>query len=77
MDENNMVKLYVYHSDMYEDLFSLITEYLGEAQHQGEDNISIPEEEAEALTFEEKRELRKKLLRKDFAENVYAMFNEV
>jgi len=59
------MNLYSYTADMYQDLFDMITEYMGEAEHISEDNVRIKVSDLPS-SVEAMKELRKKLLRKDF-----------
>ena len=65
----NPCDLYVYWSDMFDDLFSAASEYIGECEHAGYEpssgEISI-DTVPEGKTVNDVKELRKKLLLADF-----------
>ena len=59
---------YVYWSEMYEDLLEMVTEYLGETEHQGI-SPSAGEVSSDAVEdVEEFEDRRKEILRNDFVE---------
>lgn len=65
-DQQNWSSMYVYNSDLYEDLISKVTEFLGEAEHMG---ITASMKELSSDTVEDVQawcEKRKEILFADF-----------
>ena len=72
---NNERELYVYKSDMFSDLFELVTEYMGEAQHEGLDNVLVDSDKLFSSTTA-MHEFRKKELQRDFIKYFYSQLEQ-
>lgn len=65
-DQTDYLEMYVYNSQLWEDLFEMVAEYLGESEHAGEEvsMVELSSDTVEDMTAW--TEKRKALLRADF-----------